>query len=200
MRSCQCTSVRISACRRLVIGGVLAAMAACAAGGIQGDAAPVSLTSRVWTHVFEWKTNQFSQGGGQAFIRALTLTVEGDVVIFDGFVNSTTGHAPFTISEGDPISGFAGRWKNCRGQIRVAFIKHYYWPDELLEFSEPLLETVLSGTLDSTKTGYSLLKLSYGQQRSPARENLLSIVPSIPGFWAKRPDVRARVDKAVACD
>jgi len=178
----------------------MAAMAACAAGGTQSDAALLPLTSDVWTHVDEWKTNQFSRGGGQASITALTLTVDGDVVMFEGYVNSTTGHPPYTISEGDPISGFAGRWKRCGDQIRVAFIKHYYWPDELLELSEPVLKTVHSGILESTKTGYSLLKLSYGLQRRPTRENLLKIVPSVPRLWVKRPDVRARVDEALVCN
>jgi hypothetical protein len=173
------------------------------AGGVHGDthvASNSDLTGIAWTAVTHWTPNSPPNKGGQATVRVVYLARGGDLIIFDGFVNSTlNGGPPYVISDGDPISGYAGRWLECGDTIRIAYIKHYFWPSELKDSTEKAFSQIHA---DSITPGHGKLRLggqTFSHVRAPTIANLEAEVPSPEKLWRDRQDLRKKIDTQLVC-
>jgi hypothetical protein len=171
----------------------------CASGNVENFKTSGMLPF-AWTHVVERYPNKLPAHGAQAGVRVIKLSDDGGFLMFEGFVNASDDRGLYTISEGDPISGFAGRWVECKSTIKVAYVKSYYWPDELKEFSEPIFAAVHSATIVRRGNALTFEDQEFSTSHSPTAENLAAIVPSIDKVWAENPSIRFQIDDRLTCE
>ena len=145
--------------------------------------------------------NSSKNTGGQLRARIFRLQANGDFLMFQGFVNAPRASGPYTVSLGDPITGYAGRWMRCKGHVKVVFIKHYYWPDELQEFMEPALTHPRVGEIAVTGDTVLLRGERYWHLATPPDAEVIESLPSPESLWRDHPDVRGRLDAVLGtCD
>jgi hypothetical protein len=153
-----------------------------------------------WTRVLDVRPNNAPAHGNQASVRVISLAANGAFIMFEGFVNASTTRGPYTISEGDPIAGFAGHWIRCNTGIRVAYVKSYYWPDELKEFSEPVFGTVHLATIEQHGSSLKFENQVFFPNHGPSMTNLAAIVPPAAKVWVENPKLRSQIDGSLTCE